>query len=119
MGGDELWSVEKLASDLRIRERAEAALRTMNFSHWVDLTYRKDGKELTEQGDWLKPALRRLIELLDKEACRKPEPKTLGEVFEDEERMNSVGTCGICGYQGPGPKHDCKIRLIIRSPGDS
>jgi hypothetical protein len=21
--------------------------------------------------------------------------------------VNSVGTCGLCGYHGPGPKHPC------------
>jgi len=23
------------------------------------------------------------------------------------ERVDSIGTCTICGYFGPGPKHDC------------
>ena len=24
------------------------------------------------------------------------------------EKTNSVGTCGLCGYYGAGPRHDCQ-----------
>ena len=24
-------------------------------------------------------------------------------------RTDSIGTCSICGYHGPGPAHDCKL----------
>lgn len=40
-----------------------------------------------------------------------PKPKTLAEIFEVEDKMNSIGTCSKCGYVGPGPKHVCRGAL--------
>lgn len=32
------------------------------------------------------------------------------------ERVDSIGTCAICGYYGPGPRHDCAARRCHVSP---
>lgn len=34
-------------------------------------------------------------------------PDIKGELERQSLKTNSIGTCWRCGYEGPGPKHDC------------
>jgi len=45
--------------------------------------------------------LREMRELLQEKDWAEKRP------IPPEERIDSIGTCRICGYHGPGPKHDC------------
>ncbi len=38
------------------------------------------------------------------------EERQLFDILVDKARLrvNSIGTCTRCGYEGPGPAHDCK-----------
>lgn len=34
------------------------------------------------------------------------------------DRTDSIGTCSLCGYHGPGPRHECKARPHIDANGE-
>lgn len=65
----EQLAADKLEHDKWMRSKTEEALKTFNFAHYVNFDVRIDGENRSMEGDWVKPILKRFLELsMEREA---------------------------------------------------
>lgn len=90
-------ALDKHNHDEWMRAKVEEALKTFNFAHYVNFDIRIDGENRPMEGDWVKPVLKRFLELLD-ESTSTWQPVTERLSWDDPRLVDDPNHGRNCGY---------------------